>query len=373
MRIALKCRRNSRGFTLIETLISLSLGLVVVGSALQVFKSSLDATSLVQQRAEMQQDLRAASNLLRQDISLAGAGLPGGGVQLASGTALAPKLGCDQTQCYVNNSNGITYPGNWIYGIVPGWQKGITLDAPAGATDTITLAYTDNTFLLNCYTATFNNTNGTQVTFTLPSPLPSNCTGSNPQLLSDPVLGLKTGDFVLFQNKTNGSTAYALGEITQDVAGKASPFTVNFASPDASNLNQTNATAGDMKQIATGVNTVAWRLNVITYYLQLCTTCGSKTPVPMLMRQISGHSPIPVADNVSFLQFTYETYDVNGNLLSGAGDAGISQGVSPSEIRSVNIVHLSMRNPVPRGKTYQGTDVATTVSARNMSFSNRYQ
>jgi prepilin-type N-terminal cleavage/methylation domain-containing protein len=77
---------SSRGFTLVEMLVSLTLGLLVVGGAVQLFSKSVSATWLISQRAELQQNARASSNLLTRDISLAGAGLPTGGVALASGT-----------------------------------------------------------------------------------------------------------------------------------------------------------------------------------------------------------------------------------------------------------------------------------------------
>ena len=79
---------SGRGFTLVEMLIALTLGLVVVGAAVQLFSRSVSATWLISQRAELQQNARASSNLLTKDISLAGAGLPTGGVALASGTGI---------------------------------------------------------------------------------------------------------------------------------------------------------------------------------------------------------------------------------------------------------------------------------------------
>ena len=77
---------SDRGFTLIEMMISLAVGLVIVGAAVQLFSRGVNATWLISQRAELQQNARASSNLLNKDISLAGAGLPTGGVALASGT-----------------------------------------------------------------------------------------------------------------------------------------------------------------------------------------------------------------------------------------------------------------------------------------------
>src|SRR6516165_12021995 len=67
----------SRGFSLIELLMAMSLGLLITACAVKLYSYGVDMTWVIQQRAEMQQDLRAAETLLLKDISLAGAGLTG--------------------------------------------------------------------------------------------------------------------------------------------------------------------------------------------------------------------------------------------------------------------------------------------------------
>src|SRR5271169_5904610 len=88
-------KSRAHGFTFIELMVSLALGMLVVGAAVKLFSQGVDATWVVSQRAEMQQDLRAAQGLLIKDISLAGAGLPSGqGIALPSGTGVSPIYGC---------------------------------------------------------------------------------------------------------------------------------------------------------------------------------------------------------------------------------------------------------------------------------------
>jgi prepilin-type N-terminal cleavage/methylation domain-containing protein len=355
-----------QGFTLVEVLVSLAVGLMVVGAAVAIFSKALDVTFAAQHQSEVQQDARAASNLMHQDISLAGAGIPPGGILLASGTGRSPRYGCDQNQCYTgpqgNNGAGVSFPNKRLYGIIPGFQQGITINGQR--TDIITLMYSDNQLQMNCYAVNFPVPDGTQIGFT----------GNCPQSLGDQVSGLKAGDLILFENTTAGNTAYAVGEVTADVLGNAGPYLVNFANNDSLLINQVGATSGDLAQITGGVNTVASRIYAITYYLDLCTAaCGSPGGIPRLMRMIGGHPPQPVADNVLNLQFTYDAYDQNGNLLSASGDAGASVGVSPNSIRNVNITHLTLRTSQRGRNGYQGTDIQTSISARNMSFQNRYQ
>jgi prepilin-type N-terminal cleavage/methylation domain-containing protein len=252
---------SARGFTLVEMLIALTLGLVVIGAAVQLFSKSVSATWLISQRAELQQNARASSNLLTRDISLAGSGLPTGGVALASGTGSKPIYGCDYTGvCYLGpaNTGSITYPNqtvgastiNYMYGVIPGWKRGVTVNATAGPTDVITVVYADTTFLLPDYTVKFNDVNGNSVTFTLPSPAP------NPldQAVNNTGVGLQQGDLVLFTS--NAGTAYAVAEVTAALGAGAGPsYTVPFGNTDPLLFNQNGATSNDLKQIATAAGT----------------------------------------------------------------------------------------------------------------------
>lgn len=360
------------GFSLLEMLVAMGIGLVLVASAVQLYTKATDATFTVSQRAEMQQDMRAAEDMMVKDISLAGAGLQPGGVALASGTGTNPKYGCDQVKCYIGGGTtpaGIAFPGNYLYWIIPGPAQGVTLNNPPGPTDIITVVYADTAFQLNQYQVSFNNANGTSVNFTMPNPAPNPA----PQAVSDPAVGLKTGDLVLFTNTVGGNTAMAVGEVTGNVAGASSPYTALFANSDALQLNQVAATAGDLKQISGGANTTALRIYVITYYIDVLPNPSGVGPgTPRLMRQVNGQSPVPVAENIADLRITYDTYDNNGNLLVDQRDAGAAVGVLPNMIRKVNIKHLTARSAL-RGKGYQSMDIQTSVSARNMSFKDRYQ
>ncbi len=379
-------KNSNRGFTLVEMLIALTLGLIVVGAAVDLFSRSVNATWLISQRAELQQNARASSNLLTKDISLAGAGLPTGGVALASGTATKPRYGCDYTgKCYLGPTNvgSINYPNqtdpvtgnviNYIYGVIPGWKLGPTVNAAAGPTDVITVVYADTAFLLSDYTVKFNDLNGNSVTFTLPAPAP------NPldQAVNNTGVGLQQGDLVLFTS--NAGSAYAIAAVTAQVpAGGGPSYTVAFVNADSLQFNQNVATSNDLKQLATAagiagpaVGVTATRIWAITYYIDNTTTPGT----PTLMRLINARVPVPVAENVADLRFTYDTYDDTGNLLNATGDGGMGLPVpiSPSQIRTINLAHLTIRSQLPGKSGYQSMDMQTSVSARNMSFNDRYK
>jgi hypothetical protein len=86
---------------------------------------------------------------------------------------------------------------------------------------------------------------------------------------------------------------------------------------------------------------------------------------------------VPVADNVENMQFTYDTFTSAGTLLTQSGNAGGS--ANYNLIRTINLAHLSLRsqgNGVQAyqgtAKGYQGIDMQSSISARNLSFSERY-
>jgi prepilin-type N-terminal cleavage/methylation domain-containing protein len=384
----------SRGFTLLEMLVSLAIGSLVIGVAVQVFARSMAATWIVSQKAEMQQDARAAINLLNKDTRLAGAGMPTGGVALTSGTGTSPVYGRDYTgKSYLgpNNNTPINFPTQtvgastipYLYGVIPGCSRGIQLNAAKGPTDIITIVYGDAAFPLSNYQVTFNDVNGNSVTFT--------STNAADAAVNNPGVGLKQGDLVLFQAKLgNGgaaTTGYAIAEVTAAApAGGGPTYTVLFGNADPLLLNQNAGTAGDLKQIVTTVGAVspgafAKRIWMITYYLwNQPNPSGAGVPTPVLMRQVNGRVPVPVAENVADLRFTYDTYDTAGNLLNATCDGGQSIGVNPNQIRTINVTHLTFRSQLPGARSilgptqgYQSLDVQNSVSARNLSFTQRYQ
>jgi len=381
----------ARGFTFIELMVSLALGMLVVGAAVKLFSQGVDATWVVSQRAEMQQDLRASQGLLFKDISLAGAGLPAGqGIALPNGGGVSPIYGCDQsgTAAGCPPNGGVNYPTSGgiptLYGIMPGFAIGVTPPGSTTKTDLITTTYSDTTFAINCYSIAFNAT-GNVLTFTAPAtPLPAACVLPPgivyPQAVNDPVVGLLAGDLVLFQN----SSGYAVGEVSTVVgpSGAAAPgnvYTVSFNNNDPLKINQSGV-ANDLTQIKGGGVTVANRIFVITYYLRVNPDpAGITTGIPVLYRQVNGQTAVPVAENVVNLQFTYDTYDSTGALLNQTGDGGESLGVSLNLIRKVNIAHLSIRSQMDGTRSalfatygFQGYDVQTSISARNLSYQNRY-
>src|SRR6476661_6923851 len=101
-------QHNARGFTLVEMLMAVALGLIVLAATTQLFKGGMDATILVTQSSEMQQSVRSTLNLVAKDVSMAGSGLPPGGMPLPYGAGATPSFfAVDATKSWLANN---TYP-----------------------------------------------------------------------------------------------------------------------------------------------------------------------------------------------------------------------------------------------------------------------
>lgn len=378
--------KSLQGFTLIELMVAMSLGLIVILTMTTLFKMGMDATFTVTQRAELQENMRAAIELMTQDISHAGAGLPTGGLQLVTGGSVS-KYGCDQTAtCYVPSHN---YPtnvstgvANYMYGIIPGnangVQGGLTISsAPAQRDDSITTVYEDYNFPLTNFTFTITGATGATAAL-VASPngsLPTNILGAG---------GLNVGDLLMFVVSTPGNGTGSSGtslvqnaSVVAEVTGitGAGPWALTFNTGDALNLNQTGTTSNNLSSLATAMagasaQTSVARLNVVTYFLQV-PTGGGTVQYPRLMRQVNGLTPIPVADNIINLQFSYDVIDAYTGYLSGNLANPIGSGQSPSTIQKVNI--WIMGQSLTTGtKKAQSMYLITSVSASDMSFCNSY-
>jgi prepilin-type N-terminal cleavage/methylation domain-containing protein len=358
----MKMRKQNpqHGFTLLELMVSMALGLIVMASLASLFKTGMNSTMLVTQRAETQQNMRAAIDLMVKDISMAGAGLPSGGIQLPNGTGWngLSKYGCDQTAtCHITSFN---YPtANYMYGILPGFSNGVEANAvipaaPAPAiNDSITSIYCDYNFPLFEYDITFVGAVGGQITLAV-DPLYV----ANPPPLVNAAGGIVTGDLIMLSN----NLGTAVGEVTAVTTNS-----ITFADLDPLNINQSGAQFNNIKSIRLGANTVAYRLYAVTYYL----TVPAAGQTPRLMRQVNGLTPVPVADDIINLQFAYDVNNLAGGLdVNQANPLGVAE--SPNNIQKINIVVMG-QSIINNGNKSQNMYLATSVSARSMAFRDRYK
>ena len=161
----------------------------------------------------------------------------------------------------------------------------------------------------------------------------------------------------------SNSVGNAVGEVTGVTAGG-----ISFANLDPLNINQSGAATNNIKSIVGGSSTVAYRLFAVTYYL----TVPAAGQTPRLMRQVNGLSPVPVADDIINLQFAFDTYNSTTAALDANQANPLGVGESPNNVQKVNMVVMG-QSIINNGNKSQNMYLATSVSARNMAFRNRYQ
>jgi|ERR1700722_2805426 len=395
MRKLMNTQNSSRqkGFTLLELTVASALGLIVILAMTSLFKAGMDTTFTVTQRAETQQNMRAAIELISKDLGMAGAGLPSGGLQLVTGAGTTNSLfACNQTgTCYVPNDTYLPNQGstNYMFPIIPGYSTGVQSSAviaaaPGAINDSVTSIYCDYNFPLTNFSFTFNNDNQAVATVLSGAVQPNN-------VESPGGLNKFGGDLLLFIATSAGNgtgnqgnsaiqSAQAVGEITS--IQNNGPWTINFAANDALNFNQ-NGNNSDgtpwtgslrsVRQAAGSGNQISvCRLNVVTYFLQVPT--GSTTVQnPRLMRQMDGFDAVPVADNIINLQFTYDIINtqVTPNTINANLKDPVGGGLSPALIQKINMFVMG-ESLTSGGKKSQSMYLASSVSTRNTSFCNVY-
>jgi type II secretory pathway pseudopilin PulG len=374
------------GFTLIELLVASSLGLLVILSLTSLFKMGMDATFTISQRAEVQENMRAAIELMTKDLSQAGAGLPTGGLQLA--TAGVSRYACYNATCYLTNhqypNNVGTGIANYMYGILPGYgngvENGVTIpNASSARNDSITAVYEDFAFPLDNFV--FTQTSGTIVTAALNQCPPSGTACPNAALPTNVMApgGLNVGDVLLFYvsqqgngTTSSGTSSVQTAAIAAEITGISGtgPWTLTFNTGDPLNMNQSSGADNLTAAFGAAGQMKVYRLNIVSYFLEV-PAAGGTVQTPRLMRQVNAQQAVPVADNIINLQFSYDVIDAFSGYLSANMPNPIGSGESPTLIQKVNIWIMG-ESLTPGTKRSQSMYLITSVSAGNMSFCNSY-
>ena len=354
------CNQKQKGFTLIELLVATAVTVTVVGAAVLVFTNSVQTSNVTLKRSEVQTEARAALSQISRDLSQAGTAVPLNGIaipSLATGGA-NPNFSCDASQCYTGVDPA--YTQGLLYKVTPGYTIGPTISEPS---DAIKITYVDPTLDWSAFQAATIAANGGSLTMpaaTLPA-------------VTDAAVGITPGDVVLLQN-VYGS---AIGVVTS-VAGQTMTF-----GADPLNINQPAAPAGNIAALATPASnpvtyppTQVSRLMMVSYFIQ--SFVGPNGPDARLMRQNGSHSPVPVAEHIEDLKFTYDIIDPISNALTASSpDAVIGSPAvpQPNQIRKINISVTSkaVRADLSAGQTTQRVNLTTSIGPRNLSFRDRYQ
>jgi type II secretory pathway pseudopilin PulG len=350
-------KRFDSGFTMIELLIAIAVTIVIVGGAVLLFTSSVQSSTRSLKYSEIQTEARAALSQITRDLSQAGTGVPLNGIPIPSFGAGGenPNFACDSSQCYT--APDVPFSQGLLYKVTPGNAIGPAISEP---TDAIKVVYVDPTLDWSSFQAASIAPNGGSLTMPITTlPLPA-----------DPAVGLTPGDVLLLQN-AYGS---AVGVVTS-----VSGFTISF-SADPLNINQLTAPSGNIKALVTpGSKPLAYpptqvsRLIMITYFIQ--SFVGPNGPDARIMRQVGAHTPVPIAEHIEDLKFTYDVVDpttgaLTANSLNAViGTPPVSQ---PNQIRKVNISVTARGVRRETNGDFLRINLTTSIGPRNLSFRDRY-
>ncbi len=315
--------------------------LLLAGGAL--FRPAMDISYLMTQQAAMQQSARSAINVISRELSLAGNGIPGGGIQLPGGTNSGDsKFAYDlNSVCYVTSN---VYADERLYALTTGDAKGSVVNTIT--TDVVTVAYRDPNSNLDQFPLV--SVTGNQITLN---------TSTSPAY-DDPNTGVKSGDMLLLCNM-NGCAAGVVTNV--QING-----IVDLAVSDPLNINQSAAEFGNISSILNPTTeTRAFRILVVTYFID-----ASNQDALRLMRQVNAHPPQVAAFNVENLQLSYDIFD--GDLAAVTNDLA-SAGGTPNQIRKINL-SIGARSPTEAlfQRGYKRLTLTTSMSPRNLRFRDLY-
>lgn len=352
---------SQRGYSLIETLLSMALGVTVLAGAVVLVRSAADVGDMVGLRSELQQNVRVALNVMASDLRQAGTNVPQPGVALPTGDESEDSVRCcDQDDCYITNN---VYSNERLYNITSGNGLGPVINGVA--TDVVTTVFKDPG--RDEFSVTQIDQAGGWVRVASDTDPP----------ITDAVRGIKIGDILFIGNSTDKSAAAVVSGVTSTI--------IALSDDDPLGFNQSQAAFGTVgtalstpcegdegEFVACAVNdrvfdtpVSAKLVKVITYFID-----NSDPNNPRLMRQVNAHPPAPVAEHVENLQVTYDIFDEGtGNASAAIQDPS----ANANQIRQINI-ELTVRAPKGSlfGKRNQYMTLRTSVSARNLSVRDPY-
>jgi len=376
----LRTHKKQAGFSMIELLVSIGVTTVILGATLLAFKNAANTQRGVAYSSDMNDNLRAALNLIQQDLILAGTGIPTGGIPIPNTPNSSNTCNTTAPPNRPTLTGTLTFPTcNFVLpAIEPGSALGPLITAPDAVsgnpsnpnsfTDIITVLYADNALALDndpinstaCPAGSIS-ASGNAVTFD------ATCQSLNPST----GVTINAGDLIMFSN--------AKGNAIQTVTS-VSGQTINFAAGDAFNLNGRTDPQGTIKQLqntntsgapnGTYPPTTATRIWMITYYLDNITDPAHVRLVRRVNFDPTPLAQLAVGETLENMQFTYNYVD---GVTNPSNQVGVPSGYSENQIRSVNVFLGARSNYFDQQRQrYTRVNLQTQVSLRSMAYRNRY-
>lgn len=367
---------SARGFSLIELVIGMAVMALVMTGVMSVMLDATRANDTVALQTQTNNNLRVAMDLITRDLLQVGQGLPTGRViGIPSGPGADPirrpgPLDSPATP------NVIVSEFDADLVALPALTSGPQLgpDVSGEPTDIITTLAADSSFEGVALTA---------LTATSMTVVPTVAISDTPDVARD---NIQVGDLIMLTKQSMSTLKYVTRVVNN---------TVDFATGDPMDLNQTGATVpgtlahyisfvpevAKCQVVAPGcqavVPSVATRIRMISYYLDPVDTGQGLR----LMRRVNARPPTVVAFSIDRLAFTFDLIDDDDNPTEVALDDSDLAGTgrcaplscSPNQVRKVNVslTGRSARRHPTTGQVLRNT-LSTQVSLRALALVDRY-
>src|SRR5215469_6542062 len=149
--------KKQSGFTLVEFTIAMAITIVALAATMLAFRDATRGNQNVAFRQDMSDNLRAAMNLIQQDLLQTGTGIPTGGITVPSfaGTGACPAGYSNINRPVLTGTATFPACNLTLPPIEPGNSMGPCITAPDATcsvnTDEITILYADNTTTSSTY------------------------------------------------------------------------------------------------------------------------------------------------------------------------------------------------------------------------------
>jgi type II secretory pathway pseudopilin PulG len=358
------------GFTLLELVVAMALSLLLFGLCLTLVQQLNNTADLVGSMSDVNQNLRAAVNMVSRDLSTAGENIPRGGIPLPyGGTATAIKLP------YPAYAAGSTFHAplsgtttlSWPV-IYAGNAAGPTQGSGANAitTDIVTIISVNQTSLFNQTAVTGNPTvSSTSATITVST------TAAGYVQAGQLVMLANVNGYCLLAvssvSTTTGVITFTHGDTTND------PLGVNqFSGPTTGTItNQLETTGPPVSWPAI----TAFPISMVTYYLDTSTS-------RKLMRLVTagtGSTAQPVALGINVMTLQYSLYpfatlngvtsDPTGNPWPTTADTANS----PNNIRKVVLTMIGETDHQNHTNSqWYSKEIRNAVTVQNLDYYNKY-
>ena len=316
----------------------MALMLLLLGVVAILFDRMYDMGETAAAMSETNQNIRASINLIARDLTMAGTGIPIGGLPIPNGTPSSQVKRPGWGVNYFPNATGV------LSVVTPGWPLGPSVIGQTSDEIHI-VSVPPVTNFVNVPISSINGA-GTQIT-----------------LASGPT-GILVGNIIMITNQIGSAIGMVTGIDTTN-------HTIRFDSTDPIQLNQPTAAAGKIANLQSGgvfPPSIATQIQMITYYLDN----SNPDQVVRLMRQLDApdppgnpNPPATVANSIVALRFTYDLSD--GTTINDPNPP------TSNLIRKVNLQVIGRSSqPLRRTHQYFVNTMTTSVTIRNLAYRNNY-